>query len=127
VNGLIRVGGVVVISGTAARTLCEAVLIAERARRSNGYPVSRDYATLAAELHAAASAAGQSDVRSVPDHDADVVQPTVPIEQAAEELGLSNRQTRRLAPDLGGRIIAGRWFIDRAALNEHIEGQHGSR
>jgi hypothetical protein len=122
-EGLNRVGGVVIVHGTAARTLCEAVLIAERARRSSGLPLSRDYATLAAELHAAMSATGQSDVRSAPDHDADVVTPTVSIEQAAAELGLSKRQTRRLAPDLGGRIIAGRWFIDRTALTEHIEGQ----
>jgi hypothetical protein len=122
-DGLSRVGGVVVVYGTAARALCEAVLIAERARRSSGYPVSRHYATLAAELHAAVSAEGQADVRSTPDPEAGVVQPTVSIEQAAAELGLSNRQTRRLAPDLGGRIIAGRWFIDRTALNEHLEGR----
>lgn len=121
-NGLTRVGGVVVISGTAARTLCEAVLIAERARRSSGLPVSRDYSTLAAELHAAVSASGQSDVRAVPDPDPDVVEPTVPIEQAAAELGLSKRQTRRLAPVLGGRIVGGRWLLDQQAIREHIEG-----
>ena len=122
-NGLHRVGGVVVISGNAARTLCEAVLIAERSRRSSGLPLSRDYATIAAELHAAMSAAGQSDVRSDPDPKTDVVHPTVTIEQAAEVLGVSKRQARRLAPDLGGRIVNGGWLLDPQAIREHIEGR----
>ena len=122
-DGFNRVGGVVVIHGTAARTLCEAVLIAERSRRSSGLPLSRDYATIAAELYAAMSASGQSDVRADADIHPEYVQPTVPIEQAAAELGLSKRQTRRLAPELGGRIIGGRWLLDRHALNEHREGQ----
>lgn len=121
-NGLTRVGGVVVIHGTAARTLCEAVLIAERARRANGYPISADYATLAAELHAAASAAGRPDVHTEPIREP-VVVPTVPIEQAATELGLSKRQTRRLAPALGGKLIGGRWLLDAQAIREHTEGR----
>jgi hypothetical protein len=125
-NGLTRVGGVVIVHGTAARTLCEAVLIAERARRANGYPISTDYATLAAELHAAASAAGHSDVRAEPDGDSVVVSPTVPIEQAAAELGVSKRQARRLAPDLGGKLVGGRWLLDEQALAEHIEGRRGA-
>ena len=122
-DGLNRVGGVVIVHGTAARTLCEAVLIAERSRRSSGLPLSRDYATIAAELYAAMSASGQSDVRTEWTPDSGDVQPTMPIEQAAAELGLSKRQTRRLAPDLGGRIINGRWLLDAQAIREHIEGQ----
>ncbi len=122
-DGLSRVGGVVVIHGPAARTLCEAVLIAARARAANSYPVSRHYATLAQELHAAVSAAGQSDVRAYADIHPEYVLPTVPIEQAATKLGLSKRQTRRLAPSLGGRIVHGRWLIDSQALTEHLEGR----
>ena len=122
-NGLNRVGGVVIVHGTAARTLCEAVLIAERARRSSGLPPAADYTLLVRELHAAVSAAGHSDVRSEPTPDSGDVQPTVPIEQAAKELGKSKRQTRRLAPELGGRIINGGWLLDQQAIREHIEGQ----
>lgn len=122
-NGLLRVGGVVVISGAAARALCEAVLIAARARRSAGLPLSADYAALAAELHAAMSASGQTDVRDLPDPDPESVAPTVPIEQAAAELGLSKRQTRRLAPELGGRIVGGRWLLDAHAIRQHIQGR----
>ncbi|MDQ1305869.1 MAG: hypothetical protein QG671_1701, partial [Actinomycetota bacterium] len=109
-NGLTRVGGVVIVHGTAARTLCEAVLIAERARRSSGLPCSGVYGELARELHAAAAAAGHSDVRAEASGDSVVVSPTVPIEQAAAELGVSKRQARRLAPDLGGKLVGGRWL-----------------
>lgn len=122
-NGLTRVGGVVVVHGAAARVLRDAVLIAERARRSSGLPCSALYGELARELHAAMSASGQSDVPGEPDLHAGVVSPSVPIEQAAAELGVSKRQARRLAPDLGGRIVGGRWLIDRQALTEHIEGR----
>lgn len=127
-NGLYRVGPAVLISGQSARILRDALLIAARARAINGLPVSRDYQTLAAELHAAMSAAGQSDVRTPAVADAGSMSPTVPIEQAAAELGCSKRQARRLAPSLGGRIVGGRWLIDRQALTEHIEGRqtHGS-
>jgi len=123
VNGLLRVGGVLVVSGDAARTLCEAVLIAERSRRSAGLPLGRDYETLARELYAAMSGSGQSDIAADTGCDPDVVGPTVPIEEAAAELGCSKRQARRIAPELGGRIVGGRWLIDRQALTEHIEGR----
>lgn len=122
-RGLLRVDGVLVVSGAAARTLCEAVLIAERARRSAGLPLSRDYETLAQELYATMSASGQSDIAADAACDPEVVGPTVPIEQAAAELGCSKRQARRIAPELGGRIVGGRWLIDRHALNEHLEGR----
>lgn len=122
-NGLTRVGGVVVVHGATARVLRDALLIAERARRSSGLPCSSMYGELARELHAAMSATGQSDVPGEPDLHAEVVTPTVTVEQAACELGVSKRQARRLAPDLGGRIVAGRWLIDRQALTEHLEGR----
>lgn len=122
-NGLLRVGGVLVISGSAARTLCEAVLIAERARRSSGLPLSRDYATFVQELHAAMSASGQSDIAPAVECHSEITDTTMSIEEAAAELGCSRRQARRLAPELGGRLIGGRWLIDRQALREHLEGK----
>jgi len=36
----------------------------------------------------------------------------------------SRRQTRRIAAKLGGRIIAGRWMLDRTAICEHLEGRN---
>lgn len=60
-----------------------------------------------------------------PDTDAmPTLAPTVPLTQAARRLGVSERQARRLAPRLGGRRIAGRWFIDETALTEHLDGAH---
>ncbi len=70
------------------------------------------------------AAAGHSDVRSPAISKAVAVeQPTVPLDKAAARLGISHRQARRLALKLGGDKIAGRWFVDEAALNEHIEGR----
>ena len=121
VPGLLTAGGVVVLSGEAARATAEAMLIAVRSRRVSGLPRSRPYERLIAALVAAA---GHVDVRTGDIADAGVMQtqPTVTVEAAASRLGLSKRQTRRLAPDLGGRIIAGRWLLDDLAITEHIEG-----
>ena len=86
-DGLIRAGGVVVIHGAAARTLCQAVLIAERARRSNGLPASADYGELIAELHAV-SATGQTDVRDAPDLPLSSHDSSITVAAAARRLGL---------------------------------------
>ena len=120
VDGLIRAGGVVVVHGTAARTLCQAVLIAERARRSNGLPASADYAELIAELHAV-SDTGQTDVRDAPDlplssHD------SITVADAARRLKLSERHVRRMACTFGGRKLGGRWILDELAVSEYQSG-----
>ena len=44
--------------------------------------------------------------------------------EAAELLSCSTRTARRLAPKLGGTLIAGRWMIDSAALAEHRAGRN---
>lgn len=43
--------------------------------------------------------------------------------EAAGILGLSTRQTRRLAPDLGGETIGGRLVFKRSAVIEYAEGR----
>jgi hypothetical protein len=50
-------------------------------------------------------------------------QPTVTIAEAARQLGLSERQTRRRAPQLGGRRVGGVWLLDQIAIDEHRRGQ----
>lgn len=123
IAGLQRTGGVVVLSGPALKEARNMALIAVKHRKQSGIP-HRDYAALACEFGAAMAAAGQSDVRSPAISKAVAVeQPTVPIAEAAVRLGLSPRQARRLAKKLGGQIIAGRWLVHEAALNEHIEGR----
>lgn len=71
---------------------------------------------------AAMAAAGHSDVRLPAIGNAVPMKPTVPLDEAADRLGVSLRQARRLAPRVGGRKIGGRWFVDEMALREHIEG-----
>ena len=122
VPGLLRAGAVVVLTDPALRSALECAVIAIKHRSLSGLP-NKPYEELAGELHAAMSAAGQSDVpKPATRHPVSVVQPTVPISKAAARLGLSPRQARRLAPRLGGEMIGGRWFVDELALREHIEG-----
>jgi hypothetical protein len=121
--GLIRAGGVVVISGTALHAAHQCAVIAIRHRNLSGLP-TQPYEALACELRAAMAAAGHSDVRFAAVSDPVLVEePTVPLHEAAARLGISLRQARRLALRLGGRKIAGRWFVDETALREHIEGR----
>jgi hypothetical protein len=123
-SGMTRVGGVVVLSGPALRSALQATLITIRNRNMSGLS-TQPYEALASELNEAMAAAGQSVRRSPAVSKAAAVdeRPTVPIAEAAERLGISVRQARRLAPKLGGRIIAGRWFVDELALRQHTEGK----
>lgn len=119
--GLNRVGGVVVLTGPALRTCLQAALIAVKHHHLTGLPRG-PYEHLARELHAALSAPGHTDVPPAPvRHPEPVQHPSVPIDQAAARLGLSRRQARRLAPRLGGRLVGGRWLLDDAALQEHLD------
>lgn len=122
VPGLTAVGPVVILTGPAARAAAQALLIAVRSRRVNGLPPSAHYDAITAAL---VSASGHGDGH--PGAEADPVGmeqiPTMPVEDAARALGLSKRQTRRLAPTLGGRLIGGRWLLDAQAVAEYAEGQ----
>jgi hypothetical protein len=122
--GPVVAGGAVILSGEWLEAARQAVLIAARARRHNGLPSSATQTVLACALNTAAmSAGGQSDVRkteilqAIPRQ-----QPTVTINEAAQQLGLSDRQTRRLAPQLGGRKIGGHWLLDQDSITEHQRG-----
>jgi hypothetical protein len=120
-EGLTRVGPVVIVTGPTARICLEALLIAARSRRLSGLPIAAAYQDVAAELQAALSATGQLDVPE-PVAAQPVCMPTVPVLQAAARMNRSPRQIRRLAPKLGGRLIGGRWLLVDQAINEHMEG-----
>jgi hypothetical protein len=47
----------------------------------------------------------------------------VSTREAAVLLGLSKRQAQRLAADLDGRIIGGRWVFPLTAVAEYAEGR----
>jgi excisionase family DNA binding protein len=42
--------------------------------------------------------------------------------QAAQVLKVSERTVRRLAPGMGGHMVAGRLVLDAAAVHQHREG-----
>ncbi|MGV0874244.1 hypothetical protein [Mycolicibacterium sp. XJ879] len=124
-EGLIRAGAVV-LTGPALRTTLQAALIAVKHRRMSGLPTDQ-FEGLAAEVHAAMSTAMSASGQTVRSEtairdtaDMHPTAPTVPLEAAAERLGISTRHARRIAPKLAGRK-AGRWFVDETALREHLE------
>ncbi|OBB16174.1 hypothetical protein [Mycolicibacterium elephantis] len=124
-SGLMRVGGVVVLSGPALRCALDAALVAVRQRKLSGLPFSTTpYEALACELRAAMAANGHADVRDCAiSEPVPMDEPTVPLAEAATHLDMSIRQARRLAPQLGGRKVAGSWFVDETALRQHLEGR----
>jgi hypothetical protein len=124
-SGLTRVGPIVVLSGPALRCALDAALVAIRQRKLSGLPFSTTpYEALAGELAAAMAANGHADVRDCAISDpVPMGEPTVPLAEAATLLDMSHRQARRLAPQLGGRKVAGSWFVDETALRQHIEGK----
>lgn len=122
VDGLMVAGAAVILTGPAIETAIQAALIAIRSRKANGLPALPAYYLLVTALGQARSAAGRTDFREPVDVQHFPVQaPTMPITQAAEQLGVCERQMRRLATRLGGRKIGGRWFIDEQLLVEHIK------
>lgn len=106
--------GSVLLTGQSVEACRYAVDVAQRSRARNGLPPS----TALAQLAGALSAAGQADMPEEPEGQPDNVTTT----EAAALLGCSERQARRLAPALGGRLTGGRWLLDRVAVAEHIEG-----
>lgn len=108
----------VLLTGATLDTVRYCLRIAQDHRRRNGLPPSVDLAALAAAVSPAVSPAGHADMPS------DLVgQPdAMTTGEAADALGYSPRQVRRLAPALGGRLIGGRWLVDRQAVAEHVEG-----
>lgn len=111
------IGTAVILTGSGVEVALRAAINTQRARRSNGLPVSGD---LNALVQACMSVRGHSDVRDNADPATSLEErPTIPIEEAATMLGLSDRQIRRLASKLGGKKIAGRWLLDMQAIIEH--------
>ena len=75
--------------------------------------------TLDPEASEPMAATGQSDTRSGASRHAEHMS----IHQMAAALGVSDRQARRLAPRVGGQLVAGRWLVNRQAVLEHRDGR----
>jgi hypothetical protein len=114
----------VVLSPEWLRMALADALLAARTRQANGVRETTAHREFVQALHQALAQARQYDVAEIePVQSYPQTVPTVTIEQAATMLELSKRQTQRLAPQLGGKIIAGRWLLDADAIAEHLEGR----
>lgn len=107
--------GAVLLDGRHLEALRYAIDVTQRARHRNGLPPVAALAALAALV----AAPGQSDS---PDESAGEPE-YMTTDEAAALLGISPRSVRRMASGLGGRIVGGRWLVDRQAVTEHKEGQ----
>lgn len=110
--------GAVLLTGGALDAARYAVEVAQRARRRNGLPPVASLTALADALDAAMAVGGQTDTIDDAQGDPDYMT----TDEAAELLGISPRSVRRMASRLGGRLVGGRWLVDRQAVSEHLEG-----
>ena len=81
---------------------------------------------LALELdeHRRAAEHGNAEVPPEPVLPTSVEQQHIDVEEAASMLGLTPRQVRNLAPDLGARKVAGVWVLDRDAVAMAAAARH---
>lgn len=110
--------GAVVLAGEHLAAAREAVRIARAARARNGLPEARPLAELAQLL----APGPQRDAQEQAHGHAE----PMTTKQAAELLGVSPRQVRRLASRLGAQTIAGRLVLDAAAVRQHREGRNAA-
>ncbi len=97
--------------------------LAARTRRANGLAETSAHREYAEALTAALASTRQCDSAAPePAQTYPVTIPTVTTGQAAALLNRSVRTIQRLAPQLGGKRVAGRWLLDDDALREHLEG-----
>lgn len=109
--------GALLLTGPALDALDYCLGVARAARRRNGMPESNGLHALTRAL----ADAGQRDSSTTEPVDTEPIE-HVTVTEAAQMLGCSTRTARRLAPRLGGRLLAGRWVLDHRAVTEHQEG-----
>jgi hypothetical protein len=103
-----------------AALYCAAAVI--RARQRSGQPIPdwlrQHHAQIEAEFgmsrsgHETPTTAGQLEQDEL-----------ITAKEAAEVLGCTKRQCQRIAPDLNGQLIGGRWLFNRSAVVEYAEGK----
>ncbi|MGW5289494.1 hypothetical protein [Rhodococcus pyridinivorans] len=110
-----RLDGVVLLSGDSIDAVRFAVRVTIAARQRNGQRVPPEITELARQL----AVYGQQDTASQTMNNAGVQADWISTQEVARMLDISNRQARRLAPQLGGTLHAGRWLIDRTAVTNY--------
>lgn len=117
------VGAVVILGPQWLEYAARDAALAARTRRANGLSETSSHRDYVEALTAALAATRQCDSAAPePVQTHPMTYPTVTTGQAAALLNRSVRTIQRLAPQLGGRLIGGRWLLDDEALREHIEG-----
>ena len=123
--------GALVLAGEDLRLVVAVLRGAQAARTRAGVPphaqidalvrlaggVTQDHPT--ADVSAPMAATGQTDT----DAEGDGHHGFMSTTEAATVLGCSERQARRLARDLGGRRVGGRWLVARDAVLERRDGR----
>lgn len=122
--GPLSTGPAVVLTGRWLAVARQAIHGANLARRRNGLPNSADYAQLLDAIAAAMSRPRHCDTEPQPSQ-ALSERDELTVEEAMAVLGKSRRSVQRLAPRLGGRMVGGRWLLDRRAVEEHQAGSRG--
>lgn len=119
-----RVRDAVLVSGRDLDALAYAVHTARRIRRQGGAPAHPDLERLAALLDDTATSSGDTR-RPQEDTTADAVGQAehITTSEAAALLGTTRRQVTRLAPQLDGQFVGGRWLLPRDAVTEHLKGR----
>ncbi|KZS79940.1 hypothetical protein B4U45_18340 [Mycobacterium persicum] len=104
---------------------CAAHLIRHRQRSGQPIPewLRRHYDRLDAEIRVM-SAAGHESGRAAAELEK---RELVTAEEAAAVLGISKRQVRRLASDLDGQLIGGRWLFRLCDVQTYAEGRQSAR
>lgn len=112
-----RIDGAILLTGSSIDTVRYAVRVTIAARQRNGQRVPPEIVELAREL----AVFGQRDTGIETTNNSGAQPDWISTTEAAQMLNCSYRQARRLAPDLGGTMRAGRWLISRTAVADHIE------
>ena len=102
---------------------CASEVIRERRRRGQPIPVwlRQHHARLDAEVRM--SRVGRESTSDRPQLKEDEL---ITAREAAEILDVSKRQAQRLAPDLDGRIVGGRWLFSKAVVVGYAEGKRNA-
>lgn len=104
----------------AAIHCCKEVI---KSRQMNGQPIPEWMRRHHANLNFRASQLGHENSRREGQLKQDRL---ITAKEAADMLGCSKRQVQRIASDLDGSIVGGRWLFSYAAVNDYVEGKRSA-
>lgn len=116
-----RIRDAVLLTGRELHDTAAAVHTARLVYRREGRPAHPAWEHLAELLDMAAWP--PPDKPETPAHEPELMTTTA----AADLLGVSPRTARRLAPQLDGVRIGGRWHVNANAVREHLAGRTHER